>query len=113
MRWVAGAEPITDVDTTAAEMIEELDASSVRMGAELAFAEMKDPVKDRIEQYGLNARLGPQRFFATLGAATHAYVRETGVEWVDWTDVEREEQGHSATNDAEQGPTQPRGEPLS
>ena len=70
------------------------------MGVELVFAELKDPVKDRIEQYGLNARLGPRRFFPTLGDATHAYVRETGVEWTDWTDVEPDEHGHRAPGES-------------
>jgi high affinity sulfate transporter 1 len=86
-RWVlVAAEPITDLDSTAADMLEELYKDLAAAGVELVFAELKDPVKDRFERYGLNARLGPRRFFPTLGDAIHAYVRETGVEWTDWKD---------------------------
>ena len=85
VRWVViAAEPITDVDTTAAEMLEELDTELAARGAELAFAELKDPVKDRIERYGLHKRIGREFFFPTIGVAVKAFVDRYGVEWVDW-----------------------------
>ena len=93
--WVVvAAEPITDVDTTAADAIAELDAELVERGTELAFAEMKDPVKDRLKRYGLKASIGREHFFPTLGAAVHAYVERTEVTWVDWEDATA---GDSAT----------------
>ena len=59
-KWIViAAEPITDVDTTAAEMLEELDADLTARGVELAFAEMKDLVKDRLHRYGFEKRIGP------------------------------------------------------
>ncbi len=87
MRWlVVAAEPMTDIDTTAAEslarLLDELDARQVR----LVFAELKGPVKDRLRSYGLYDRLGDKRFFSTLGTAVSAYVEATGIAWVDWTD---------------------------
>lgn len=83
--WVVvAAEPITDVDTTAAEMIEELDTELGNRGVELAFAEMKDPVKDRLERYGLQARIGPRNFFPTVGVAVKAYLEQHDVAWEDW-----------------------------
>ncbi|MCE9578731.1 MAG: sulfate permease [Deltaproteobacteria bacterium] len=85
IRWVViAAEPITDVDTTAAEALAELDRELVARGVALAFAELKDPVKDRLARYGLVATIGAQRFFPTLGVAVKAYVHDTGAAWTDW-----------------------------
>lgn len=85
IRWVVvAAEPITDVDTTAADMLEELDKELAAYGAELAFAELKDPVKDRLERYGLHARIGHEFFFPTVGVAVKAYVERHDVPWSDW-----------------------------
>jgi high affinity sulfate transporter 1 len=94
VRWVVvAAEPMTDVDPTAAEVLEDLASDLGEAGIELAFAEMKDPVRDRLEQYGLVERIGRDRFFPTVGSAVHAYVDHTGVDWVDWEDAEEVEPG--------------------
>ena len=87
-RWlVVAAEPITDVDSTAAEMLVELDQELERGGVELAFAEMKGPVKDKLHLYGLLDRIGRQRFYPTIGVAVRAYVEECGIDWTDWEDT--------------------------
>jgi high affinity sulfate transporter 1 len=87
LKWVVvAAEPITDVDTTAAEMLEELDKELATRGCELAFAEMKDPVKDRLDRYGLQRRIGREFFFPTIGVAVHAFLGRHSVEWSDWED---------------------------
>jgi high affinity sulfate transporter 1 len=87
VKWVVvAAEPITDVDSTAAEMLDELDKELATRGAELAFAEMKDPVKDRLERYGLQKRLGDGFFFPTIGVAVKAFLERFGVAWTDWED---------------------------
>lgn len=84
-RWVViAAEPITDVDTTAAEVLRELNDELEADGIELALAECKDPVRDRLRRYGLEALIGRDRFFPTIGVAVATYLRETGVEWHDW-----------------------------
>ena len=84
-RWVVvAAEPITDVDTTAAAVLGELLAELRQQGVTLAFAELKGPVKDRLRRYGLYDQIGPDRFYPTVGTAVDGYLRETGVEWVDW-----------------------------
>ena len=85
---VVAAEPITDVDTTAADMLIELRRELDQGGVELAFAEMKGPAKDKLNAYGLLEQIGEHRFYSTLGAAVHAYVDEYGVEWQDWEDAE-------------------------
>lgn len=84
VRWVVvAAEPITDVDTTAAEMIQELDIELTARGVELAFAEMKDPVKDRLHRYGLEAKIGHEFFFPTVGVAVKAFLEKNGVAPLD------------------------------
>jgi high affinity sulfate transporter 1 len=81
-KWIlVAAEPITDVDTTAADMLEDLDDSLNRKGVSLVFAEMKDPVKEKIERYELTRTINPLHFYPTLGAAIHAYRQDTGAEW--------------------------------
>ena len=84
--WVViAAEPITDIDTTAGEMLRTLDDELTVDGVELAFAELKDPVRDRLRHYGLHDRIGDARFFPTIGVAVDAYLAETRAEWHDWT----------------------------
>lgn len=88
--WIViAAEPITDIDTTAAEMIQELDDELTARGIELAFAEMKDPVKDRLQRYGLKARIGHDFFFPTLGVAVKAFLEKFSVDWEDWDDASK------------------------
>ena len=88
-RWViVAAEPMTDVDSTAAEILGRLIDELEREGVELAFAELKGPVKDRLRSYGLYDRIGDDHFFPTLGTAIHRYLAATGTEWVDWSDEE-------------------------
>jgi high affinity sulfate transporter 1 len=87
VRWlVVAAEPVTSVDVTAADMLAELDESLHAAGIELCFAEMKDPVTDKLKRFGLFARLGEEVFFPTLGAAVGRYLRTHPVDWVDWED---------------------------
>jgi high affinity sulfate transporter 1 len=87
IRWVIlAAEPITDIDTTAAEMLGRLFDDLEVDTTQLVFAELKGPVKDRLRSYDLYDRLGDARFFATLGTAINGYLDATGIDWVDWTD---------------------------
>ena len=84
-RWViVAAEPITDVDTTAADVLDELLGDLRREGVELRFAELKDPVKDWLGRYGLLQKLGEDAFFPTVGTAVSAYVAASGIDWIDW-----------------------------
>ena len=82
--FIVAAEPVTSVDVTAADMLAELDDELQRAGIELAFAEMKDPVKDKLKRFGLFTRLGEELFFPTIGKAVDGYLEASGVEWVDW-----------------------------
>jgi MFS superfamily sulfate permease-like transporter len=85
VRWVVvAAEPVTSVDVTAADVVAELDDSLRTEGIELRFAEMKDPVKDKLKRFELFTRFGAEAFYATVGEAVKAYLRSHPVEWVDW-----------------------------
>ncbi len=87
VRWlVVGAEPITSVDVTSADVLEELDTTLHEAGIDLCIAEMKDPVKDKLKRFGLFSRLGERRFFATIGEAVSHYLESQSVVWVDWED---------------------------
>jgi len=84
VRWiVVAAEPITDVDATAAaelrELLDDLDERHVRF----AFAELKGPVWDQLVAFGLAERIGDRYRFPTLGTAVKAYVEETNTPWED------------------------------
>jgi high affinity sulfate transporter 1 len=87
VRWlVVAAEPITSIDVTAGDMLTDLDDELQQAGIRLAFAEMKDPVKDKLKRFEIFTKFGEQMFFATLGEAVSAYLAKSGVEWVDWQD---------------------------
>ena len=71
---IVAAEPITDIDTTGADMLTDLLGDLEREGTDLAFAELKGPVKDMLRRYDLFDRVGDDRFFPTLGTAIDAYL---------------------------------------
>jgi high affinity sulfate transporter 1 len=92
VRWlVVAAEPVTNVDVTAGDTVAELHHALQAMGVELCFAELKDPVKDKLKRFGLFAQLGEQFFFPTIGAAVSSYLESHDVDEADWED--REDQG--------------------
>ena len=88
VRWlVVAAQPVTSVDVTAGDTIAELDKTLYEMGIEFCFAELKDPVKDKLKRFGLFAQLGENYFFPTVGAAVSRYLEiNSDVLWEDWED---------------------------
>jgi high affinity sulfate transporter 1 len=81
-RWiVVAAEPITDVDTTAADVLIDLDRLLDERGQALLFAELKDPVRRKIDRYGLTRTFEPWHFFPTVEAAADAWCAKTGATW--------------------------------
>ncbi|MEN2417361.1 sulfate permease [Streptomyces rimosus] len=85
---VVAAEPVTDVDTTAADVLEELDRTLNAQGVHLVFAELKDPVRRKIERYELTRTIDPDHFFPTVEAAVAAFRARTGARWADPERVE-------------------------
>jgi MFS superfamily sulfate permease-like transporter len=72
---------VTDVDTTASDMLSDLDEELNREGISLVFAELKDPVRGKIERYGLTRTIDPRHFYPTVDAAVDAFCRQTGTAW--------------------------------
>ncbi|MCC8965973.1 sulfate permease [Bradyrhizobium sp. Pear76] len=88
VRWlVVAAEPVTSVDVTAGDILAELDEALHAQKIELCFAELKDPVKDKLRKFGLLAQLGETNFFPTIGGAVSRYLEINGdVTWDDRED---------------------------
>ena len=87
VNWlVVGAEPVTSIDVTSADTLDELDHTLATSGIRLCIAEMKDPVKDKLKHFGLFSQFGEERFFATLGEAVSCYLKAHAVDWIDWED---------------------------
>ena len=81
-RWIViAAEPMTDVDTTAADMLADLDHELNAKGIFLVFAELKDPVRAKLERYELIGPLDPAHFFPTIDGAVDAFRDSTGAVW--------------------------------
>src|SRR6266699_908340 len=81
--WILiAAEPMTDVDTTASDMLEELDEALNAQHTSLVFAELKDPVRRKIERYGLTRTIDPRHFYPTIESAVAAFREETGADWI-------------------------------
>jgi high affinity sulfate transporter 1 len=80
-RMIVTAEPVTSIDVTSADMLAELEHSLTESGVELRFAEVKDPVKDKLKRFGLLDRFGAADFYPTIGSAVDAYLQEHAVDW--------------------------------
>src|SRR5258705_3653757 len=80
-RIIIAAEPVTSIDVTSADMLAELEHTLTESGIELRFAEMKDPVKDKLKRFELFDRFGAADFYPTIGSAVDAYLEEHAVDW--------------------------------
>ena len=78
---VVTAEPITDVDTTAADMVADLDERLDARGISLVLAEVKDPVREKIDRYELTRAIRADHIFPTIEEAVEAYRKQTGATW--------------------------------
>ena len=58
---------------TAAEMLVDLDEELTASGIHLVFAELKDPVREKIERYGLLDTIDRRHFYPTLEVAVEAF----------------------------------------
>lgn len=72
-RWVVlQCEAITDIDVTAAEMLEHLDEELNAAGVHMAFAEMRARLQELTLRYGLFETLDRDHFYPTLHSAIAA-----------------------------------------
>lgn len=89
--WVLiAAEPITDIDTTAADVLVDLDEELNANGIHLVFAELKDPVRDKVERYGLLDTIDNRHFYPTIKRAVKAFRIEAGDRFGNWDDDDEE-----------------------
>jgi high affinity sulfate transporter 1 len=80
--WIlVAAESITDVDVTAADMLEDLDKELASRGIRLVWAELQEAVREKIERYELPLALGPDRRYPSINSAVEAYRAQTGADW--------------------------------
>jgi MFS superfamily sulfate permease-like transporter len=81
-RWlVIAAEPVTSLDVTSADAVAELAKTLRSAGVKLCFAELKGPVKDKFQRFGLTDALGQDAFFRTLEAAVRSYQAQYAEDW--------------------------------
>jgi high affinity sulfate transporter 1 len=80
-RIIVAAEPVTSVDVTSADVIAQLNKTLTASQIELHFAEMKDPVKDKLKRFELFDILGPNIFHPTIGAAVDDYIEKFAIDW--------------------------------
>ena len=93
-RWVVvAAEPITDIDSTAADTLQELLEELHQDHVTLAFAGSR-PGRPACGATACSDAVGADRFFPTVGTAVDGYVAATGTTWVDW------EERRTPTSDA-------------
>ena len=88
VRWlVVAAEPVTSVDVTAGDTVAELDEALHAQGIEFCFAELKDPVKDKLKRFGLFAQLGENLLLSDPWRSRFQLPgNQQDVEWEDWED---------------------------
>ena len=65
-------EAITDIDVTAAEILEHLDEELNAIGVSIAFAELRSRLQDLVRRYGLLETINGDHFYPTLKAAIDA-----------------------------------------
>ncbi len=80
------AEPMTDIDTTAADILRELFDDLRGRGIEVRFSELKGHVRDQLLSYDVLGDVSPLRFARTTGEAVKRYIADYHVSWTDWED---------------------------
>lgn len=73
-RVVVAAEPITSVDVTSSDALADLTETLKMSGVQLSFAELKDPVKDKLKRFGLFALIGEGNFYPTIESAIASHL---------------------------------------
>ena len=74
IEWLLlNAEAIVEIDLTAADALGELHDELERRGIVLAFARVKQDLRDQLERIGLITHIGPERLFPTLPVALEAF----------------------------------------
>ena len=74
VRWfLINAEPIVDVDATAAAIFMEFDAEMDDRHIQIVIARASEPLRAMLDRTGVTARIGEKYFFPSLHGAIHAF----------------------------------------
>ena len=77
VRWfLINAEPIVDVDATAAAIFMEFDAEMDDRHIQIVIARASEPLRAMLDRTGVTERIGEKYFFPSLHGAIHAFVQE-------------------------------------
>jgi high affinity sulfate transporter 1 len=77
--WVVvQCEAITDIDVSAAQVLDQLDVELNARGVHMAFVELRARLRDLVERYGLLETLDRDRFYPTLESGLAAIRGTTG-----------------------------------
>jgi MFS superfamily sulfate permease-like transporter len=69
-QWIVlQCEAITDIDVTAAEMLEQLDVELNKAGRHLAFVELRSRLQELVQRYGLFETLDRDHFYPSIETA--------------------------------------------
>jgi high affinity sulfate transporter 1 len=80
-RWVVlQCEAITDIDVTAAGVLEQLDLELNAQGVNIAFVELRSRLKDLVYDYGLFATLDAEHFYLSIDEALADIERQAAEE---------------------------------
>jgi MFS superfamily sulfate permease-like transporter len=106
-RWVVlQCEAITDIDVTAAEMLERLDLELNEAGIHLAFVELRDRLHELLSQYGLLGTLDRDHFYGSIDEALAAIAAGEAEDADEAEDAAAREAGHK-----DEQPSSPQDDP--
>jgi high affinity sulfate transporter 1 len=74
-RVLINAETMNDIDTTGTDQLIDLYEKLEKEGIELAFAKVKDPVRDRMRLSGAEQVIGVENFYSSVSAGVRAYIQ--------------------------------------
>jgi len=69
------AQQISELDSTGADQLARLQAELATMGITLAFAEVKDPLREAFRRTGLEEKIGTDRFYESTEEGVQAFLR--------------------------------------
>ncbi len=75
-KLLINAETMNDIDTTGTDQLTHLYESLEQDGIDLAFAKVKDPVRDRMRRSGAEEVIGADNFHASVSEGVRAYLQE-------------------------------------
>ena len=80
-RWVVlQCQAITDIDVTAADVLEQLDLELNAQGVNIAFVELRSRLKDLVYDYGLFATIDAEHFYLSIDEALADIERQAAEE---------------------------------